>query len=101
MQANIVEEIEVTPEEVRTFFNKIPIDQRPVFGAELEIAQIVTEPTPTKEEVERIIRRLETMRNDVLENGSSFSSKAILYSQDPGSRSRGGDIHLIASVQLW
>ena len=90
MQANLVEKIEVTPEEVRTFFNKIPIDQRPVFGAELEIAQIVIEPTPTKEEVERIIRRLETMRNDVLENGSSFSSKAILYSQDPGSRSRGG-----------
>ena len=90
MQANIVEEIEVTPEEVRTFFDKIPADQRPVFGAELEIAQIVVEPTPTEEEVERSIRMLETMRNDVLENGSSFASKAILYSQDPGSRSRGG-----------
>ena len=90
MQANIVEEIEVTPEEVRTFFDKIPSDQRPIFGAELEIAQIVVEPTPTEAEVARTIRLLETMRNDVLENGSSFSSKAILYSQDPGSRSRGG-----------
>lgn len=90
MQASIVEEIEVTPEEVRTFFNKIPADQRPVFGAELEIAQIVVEPTPTSAEVERTISMLETMRNDVLENGSSFASKAILYSQDPGSRSRGG-----------
>ena len=90
MQSNIVEEIEVTPDEVRTFFDKIPVDQRPVFGAELEIAQIVVEPTPTESEVERTIRLLETMRNDVLENGSSFASKAILYSQDPGSRSRGG-----------
>ena len=90
MQASIVEEIEVTPEEVRTFFDKIPVSQRPVFGAELEIAQIVIDPTPTDQEVEKTIRLLETMRNDVLENGSSFASKAILYSQDPGSRSRGG-----------
>ena len=90
MQASIVEEIEVTPEEVRTFFDKIPVSQRPVFGAELEIAQIVIDPTPTDQEIEKTIRLLETMRNDVLENGSSFASKAILYSQDPGSRSRGG-----------
>ena len=90
MQTSIVEEIEVTPEEVRTFFDKIPVNQRPVFGAELEIAQIVIDPTPTDQEVEKSIRLLETMRNDVLENGSSFASKAILYSQDPGSRSRGG-----------
>ena len=90
MQSKIVEEIEVTPEEVRTFFERIPTDQRPVFGAELEIAQIVVEPKSTDVEIERTIRLLETMRNDVLENGSSFSSKAILYSQDPGSRSRGG-----------
>lgn len=90
MQAKIVEEIEVTPDEVRQFFENIPADELPVFGAELEIAQIVIEPVPTSDEEDRIIRQLESMRNDVLENGSSFSSKAILYSQDPGSRSRGG-----------
>jgi peptidyl-prolyl cis-trans isomerase SurA len=90
MQAKIVEELEVTPDEVKVFFNSIPKEELPVFGSELEVAQIVIEPKVSKEEEKRIIEQLETMRNDVLENGSSFSSKAILYSQDPGSRSRGG-----------
>lgn len=90
MQSKIIEEIEITPDEVRQFFDKIPVDERPIFGTELEISQIVIEPKVSSEEEQLIIERLETMRNDVIENGSSFSSKAILYSQDPGSRSKGG-----------
>ncbi|MEC7064177.1 MAG: peptidylprolyl isomerase, partial [Bacteroidota bacterium] len=90
MQAKIIEDIEVTPEEVKAFFEKIPVDDLPIFGAELEVSQIVVEPLVSISEEKRVVEQLETMRNDVLENGSSFSSKAILYSQDPGSRSRGG-----------
>lgn len=90
MQSKIIEDVEVTPDEVKAFFNAIPKDDLPVFGSELEVAQIVIEPKVSPEEEKRIIEQLETMRNDVLENGSSFASKAILYSQDPGSRSRGG-----------
>ena len=44
MQNKIVEEIEITPEEVRQFFFSIPKYERPVFGAELELAQIIIEP---------------------------------------------------------
>lgn len=90
MQSKIVEDVEVTPDEVKSFFSAIPKEDLPIFGSELEIAQIVVEPKVSEDEEKRIIEQLETMRNDVLENGSSFSSKAILYSQDPGSRSRGG-----------
>lgn len=90
MQAKIVEDVEVTPDEVKAFFNAIPKEDLPIFGSELEVAQIVIEPKVSSDEEKRIIERLESMRNDVLENGSSFASKAILYSQDPGSRSRGG-----------
>lgn len=90
MQAKIVEDVEVTPDEVKAFFNAIPKEDLPIFGSELEVAQIVIEPKVSPDEEKRIIERLESMRNDVLENGSSFASKAILYSQDPGSRSRGG-----------
>ncbi|WP_231562624.1 peptidylprolyl isomerase [Muricauda sp. MAR_2010_75] len=90
MQSKIVEEIEVTPEEVRQFFNKIPEDERPVFGAELEIAQIVKQPEAPEEEKQKVINQLKEIRQDVLENDASFNVKAILYSQDPGSKSKGG-----------
>ena len=90
MQQKIVEDIEVTPEEVRIFFENIPQQELPVFGTELEISQIVIEPKVSDKESERIINQLSTFREDILERGSSFASKAILYSQDPGSRSSGG-----------
>ncbi len=90
MQAKIVSDIEITPEEVRTFFNKIPKDERPTFGTELKVAQIVAEPQVTKEENERVINRLKQFKADIIEKGASFRSKAVLYSQDPGSASRGG-----------
>ena len=90
MQQDIIKEIEITPEEVRQFFNKIPEDERPVFGAELEIAQITKEPEPSDEEKQKVIDKLNQIKADVDDNGSSFSVKAILYSQDPGSKSKGG-----------
>ena len=90
MQQKIVQDVEVTPEEVRIFFESIPKNELPIFGTELEISQIVIEPEVSDNERDRIVNQLKVFREDVLERGSSFASKAILYSQDPGSRSSGG-----------
>lgn len=90
MQGKIVEEIEITPEEVRQFFYGIPEDERPVFGAELEISQIVKQPEPSEEEKQRIIDRLQQIKQDIEENDSSFKIKAILYTKDEASRANGG-----------
>jgi peptidyl-prolyl cis-trans isomerase SurA len=90
MQESIVEKVEITPEEVRQFFQNIPVIDLPIFGTELEIAQIVIEPKVSEEENQRIIDQLKLFREDILEGGMSFASKALLYSQDPGSRSKGG-----------
>ncbi len=92
MQQKIVGEIEVTPEEVRQFFFRIPEDERPVFGAELEISQIVKEPKIPEGEKQKIIDKLNEIKADVEDNDASFSVKAILYSKDPGSKSQGGAI---------
>ena len=90
MQQKVVEEIEVTPEEVRQFFNTIPKEDLPLFGTELRVAQIIVVPETSKEETDKVINRLREFRTDVLENGSSFTTKAVLYSEDPGSKRTGG-----------
>ncbi|MGN7515703.1 MAG: peptidylprolyl isomerase [Allomuricauda sp.] len=100
MQSKIVEEIEVTPEEVRQFFYKIPEDERPVFGAELEIAQIVKQPEAPEEEKQKVINQLKEIRQDVLENDASFKVKAILYTQDGASRANGGLYSMTKETQF-
>ena len=89
MQKKIVDEVTITPEEVRNFFKAIPADEIPTFGAEMEVAQIVVKPVITEEEKNRVIEKLKEIRQDVL-TGSSFFSKAVLFSEDPGSSSNGG-----------
>lgn len=89
MQDKVIGEVEVTPEEVRMYFNSIPKDSLPFFGVELEVAQIIINPIISEVEKQKVIDRLNEIRNDVL-NGSSFFSKAVLYSEDPGSKSNGG-----------
>ena len=90
MQQKVIEKVEITPEEVRTFFYSIPEADRPVFSAEIEIAQIVIDPEITQQAKDEVIARLNAIRADIIDNGSSFSTKAVLYSKDPGSASKGG-----------
>lgn len=89
MQKKIIDEVSITPEEVRNFFKGIPADEIPTFGAEMEVAQIVVKPIITEDEKKRVVEKLKEIRQDVLA-GSSFFSKAVLFSEDPGSSSNGG-----------
>ena len=90
MQRKIIGEIEVTPEEVRQFFNKIPVEERPVFGTELKVAQIVIQPKVSEEEKQEVINQLKEIKADVEDNGVSFRSKVVLYSDDKASIPKGG-----------
>ncbi|MBO6607228.1 peptidylprolyl isomerase [Psychroserpens sp.] len=90
MQRKIIEDVEVTPEEVREYFNSIPKDERPVFGTELKVAQIVVIPEVTEEAKQAVIDRLREFKADVQENGASFTTKAVFYSDDTAARSKGG-----------
>lgn len=89
MQKKIVDAVVITPEEVRTFFKKIPTADLPVFGAEMEVAQIVIAPKVSDAEKQKVIDKLNSFKKECLE-GASFATKAVLYSQDPGSSTNGG-----------
>lgn len=89
MQKKIIDAVEITPEEVRSFFKRIPTSELPVFSAEMEVAQIIVAPKVSEDEKLKVIEKLKGFKKDVQE-GASFSTKAVLYSQDPGSSSNGG-----------
>lgn len=90
MQKKIIDQVEITPEEVRNFFKKIPTVDLPSFGAEMEVAQIVVIPKVSEAEKQKVINKLNEFKKEIQEGSSSFATKAVLYSQDPGSRATGG-----------
>lgn len=89
MQKKIIDAVEITPEETRNFFKGIPQADLPVFGAEMEVAQIVVAPKISDEEKQRVITRLKEIKAEVLA-GASFKTRAVIYSDDRGSASSGG-----------
>ena len=90
-QQKITEKIDVTPEEVRLYFNGLKEKgELPQFPAEIELAQIVIKAIPTKTEIDRVVDKLNELKKDI-EDGSSFRMKAIINSDDPGVTSNGGE----------
>jgi len=84
MQQKLTDNIDVTPEEVRSYFKSLEKENNlPEIGAEIELGQIVLNIKPSEAEIERVINRLNEIRKDI-EDGQSFRMKAILYSDDPG-----------------
>lgn len=92
MQKKIFEDVTITPEEVRQFYTGLKGDL-PVFGAEMEIAQIVIKPQVTQAAKQDVIDRLREIKKQVQE-GASFYSKAVLYTEDRASASSGGFIKM-------
>jgi peptidyl-prolyl cis-trans isomerase SurA len=89
MQKKIIDEVQITPEEVRQFYVSFKKEDLPTFGAEMEIAQIVIKPEISQEEKQKVIDRLKQIKKDI-QDGASFYSKAVLYSEDRASGQSGG-----------
>jgi peptidyl-prolyl cis-trans isomerase SurA len=100
MNEKIITSVDVTPDEIKSYYESIPKDELPTIGVELEIAQIVIEPKATEEERQSTIAKLNGFRRDILENGSSFATKAVLYTEDGASRGEGGLMNINRKTPL-
>lgn len=92
VRANILKNVVVTPAEVKSFYNSIPTDSVPMVDDQYEIVQIVKCPPVSIDEKLAVKDQLYQIRKRILEGESSFSTMAILYSEDPGSATKGGEL---------
>ncbi len=99
-QDAIVVNVSVTPSEVRSFFRSIPNDSIPLVNSIVEIGELIKLPPVSLEQKLLIKDRLRALKERVLA-GESFSTLAILYSEDPGSAKKGGELGFYGRGELY
>ncbi len=92
VQRSLTKDITATPAEIRRFFEKLPTDSVPWVPLQVETQILTVAPAIPREAVEDVKARLRNFTEQVNKGESQFSTLAILYSEDPGSASRGGEL---------
>jgi peptidyl-prolyl cis-trans isomerase SurA len=100
VEQEITSNVFVTPSEVKSFYRNIPSDSIPLIGARVEMTQIIKTPPVTIEQRIIIKEKLRDLRRRVVE-GENFATLAILYSEDPGSAAKGGEIGFFGRGELY
>jgi len=98
-QGTIAQNITVTPEEVKKYFNPIPRDSLPLMPRKVQLSIISVEPPDMEASKAEVRQRLLDLRSRII-NGESFSTLAILYSEDPGSAPKGGELGFMTRGEL-
>ena len=91
VEYGITKNVKITPREVTEYYNKIPKDSLPEIPEEFEISEIELHPQVSEAERERVKMQLAQLRERVLK-GEKFEMLATLYSEDPGSAKKGGEL---------
>ena len=91
VQYQLTQDVKITPHEVTEFFNSIPVDSLPEIPERYELSEIELQPVVSEAERDRVRTQLAELRERVLK-GEKFSMLATLYSQDPVSAKKGGEL---------
>ena len=100
MKQKLVEDISVTPAEVRRYFKDMPQDSLPFVPTEVEVQIVQLTPRITVEELNRVKDELRGYTDRINKGETSFQTLARLYSEDPGSARRGGEIGFSGRTML-
>ncbi len=99
VKAKLLENISVTPSEVRRFYKDLPTDSMPMIPSEMEVEMISLQPRIDNLEIEAIKDRLREF-TDRVNKGENFSTLAIMYSEDRNSAKVGGELGFMGKGQL-
>jgi len=94
MKQKLVEDIQVTPADVRRYFTSMPADSIPFVPTEVEVQIIQQTPKIEQEELNRVKDELREYTDRVNRGDATFQTLARLYSEDPGTARRGGELGL-------
>lgn len=100
VQKNLTSNIKITPSDVRRYFSGVPKDSVPYVPLKVEVQILTLNPVIPREEIDEVKARLRDYTDKVNSGESDFSTLAILYSQDPGSSLRGGELGFMGRGQL-
>ena len=99
MRQKITADVSVTPSEIRRFFRETPKDSLPQMPAQYEYQKVSITPRVSQEEIDRVKAILRDFQRQVRE-GRDFATLAVLYSEDPNSAARGGELGLTPRASL-
>lgn len=99
VENDISKDVAVTPSEVKAFYNSLPADSLPMVNTKYEIVQIVKRPPVSIDEKLAIKDKLYQIRRRILD-GESFATMAVLYSEDPGSATKGGELGFVGKGEF-
>jgi peptidyl-prolyl cis-trans isomerase SurA len=94
MQSKIVEKIKITPTEVRSYYDRIPVDSLPLYESEVQVTELVMHPKANRDVEEYVIKQMLEYRKQIESGANKFDQLVKLYSEDPSSKENLGQFSL-------